>query len=151
MIAEDLGVITPPVERLRLELGFPGMAVLIFGFRGGRGNPHRPENHSELLVVYTGTHDTHTAVGWWNTLTAAGADGDRARSGGAALVAGRARTRVPRGALDPPAQDILGLGDDARMNRPGTTVDNWVWRLEEGQLTAGLAARLRAATERAGR
>ena len=101
VIAEDLGVITPPVERLRLELGFPGMAVLIFGFRGGRGNPHRPENHSELLVVYTGTHDTHTAVGWWNTLTAARADGDRARSGGTALVARRARTRIPRGALDP--------------------------------------------------
>ena len=61
VIAEDLGVITPPVERLRLELGFPGMAVLIFGFGGGRGNPHRPENHTELRVVYTGTHDTHTA------------------------------------------------------------------------------------------
>ena len=151
VIAENLGVITPPVERLRLELGFPGMAVLIFGFRGGRGNPHRPENHSELLVVYTGTHDTHTALGWWNTLTTReqAATGLDPAEPAWSLVELALESRAVLSLL--PAQDILGLGDDARMNRPGTTADNWVWRLEEGQLTAALARRLRAATERAGR
>ena len=69
LIAEDLGVITPPVERLRLELGLPGMVVLQFGFTGGARNPHRPANHVELLVVYTGTHDTETAAGWWASLS----------------------------------------------------------------------------------
>jgi 4-alpha-glucanotransferase len=151
LIAEDLGVITPPVERLRLELGIPGMAVLQFAFGGGPRNPHRPENHSELLVVYTGTHDTHTAVGWWNSLSAA----ERAKTGldpaephwsliELALASRAALAIVP-------AQDLLGLGDDERMNRPGTTEGNWVWRLEEGQLTAALARRLRTATERNGR
>ena len=95
LIAEDLGVITPPVERLRLELGLPGMVVLQFGFRGGPRNPHRPENHVELLVVYTGTHDTDTAVGWWNSLSPrARRDGPRPRR--AALVADRAGARVAR-------------------------------------------------------
>ncbi len=114
-------------------------------------NPHRPGNHSELLVVYTGTHDTHTAVGWWNTLTAR----EQTATG---LDPSEPHWSLIELALESPAvlsilpaQDILGLGDDARMNRPGTTVDNWIWRLEEGQLTAGLAARLRAATERSGR
>ena len=69
LIAEDLGVVTPPVERLRLKLGLPGMVVLLFGFGGGKRNPHRLENHVELLVAYTGTHDTVTAVGWWNSLS----------------------------------------------------------------------------------
>jgi 4-alpha-glucanotransferase len=148
VIAEDLGVITPPVERLRLELGFPGMAVLIFGFGAKRTSPHRPENHTELLVVYTGTHDTHTVAGWWSTLDA------RARAATGldpaephwSLIELALESRAALAIL--PAQDILGLGDEARMNRPGTTTDNWVWRLEEGALTAALAARLRAATER---
>ena len=101
LIAEDLGVITPPVERLRLELGLPGMVVLEFGFRGGPRNPHRPENHVELLVVYTGTHDTETAVGWWNSLSPARAPLDGPRPRRAALVADRAGARVARGAIDP--------------------------------------------------
>ena len=71
-------MITPPVERLRLQLGLPGMVVLQFGFGGGPRNPHRPENHVELLVVYTGTHDTETAVGWWDSLDREGASRDRA-------------------------------------------------------------------------
>ena len=148
VIAEDLGVITPPVERLRLQLGFPGMAVLIFGFRGGRGNPHRPANHTELLVVYTGTHDTHTAAGWWSTLDARAkaATGLDPAEPHWSLVELALESRAVLSIL--PAQDILGLADDARMNRPGTTKHNWIWRLEEGQLTPALAARLRAATER---
>jgi 4-alpha-glucanotransferase len=151
LIAEDLGVITPPVERLRLQLGLPGMAVLLFAFGGGPGNPHRPENHPELLVVYTGTHDTETAVGWWSSLgpsarAATGLDPAQPHWSLIELALGS------RAALSIfPAQDVLGLGSEARMNRPGTTEGNWSWRLAEGQLTGALAARLRAATQRSGR
>jgi 4-alpha-glucanotransferase len=148
VIAENLGVITPPVERLRLKLGFPGMAVLIFGFGGKPGNPHRPENHTELLVVYTGTHDTHTAAGWWSTLDAKAqaATGLDPAEPHWSLI--ELALESPAALAILPAQDILGLGDEARMNRPGTTEANWIWRLEEGQLTPALAERLRAATER---
>ena len=72
-------MITPPVERLRLELGLPGMAVLQFGFGGGPRNPHRPENHVELLVVYTGTHDTRDGRRLVGLAQPAGAGGDRPR------------------------------------------------------------------------
>ena len=151
LIAEDLGVITPPVERLRLELGLPGMAVLIFGFGGGRDNPHRPENHVERLVVYTGTHDTETAVGWWDSLDA------RARRASGLDPAEPHWSLIELALASPaelaivPAQDVLGLGSEARMNRPGIADGNWRWQLAEGQLTDALAARLRTATERSGR
>ena len=69
VVAEDLGVITPAVVRLRDELGFPGMLVLQFSLDPGRRNPHRPENHGEHFVVYTGTHDMDTALGWWRSLS----------------------------------------------------------------------------------
>src|SRR5205823_12900182 len=71
LIAENLGVITPAVERLRRELGFPGMHVLQYAFDGPRASPHRLENHEDNGVVYTGTHDNDTALGWWGSLTAA--------------------------------------------------------------------------------
>jgi 4-alpha-glucanotransferase len=151
LIAEDLGVITPPVERLRLQLGLPGMVVMQFAFGGSPRNPHRRENHVELLVVYTGTHDMDTAVGWWQSLTpkeraATGLDHaephwsliERAFGSPAALAI-------------VPAQDVLGLGSEARMNRPGVKAGNWEWQLAHGALTDALAARLREATERAGR
>ena len=151
LIAEDLGVITPPVERLRLELGLPGMVVLQFGFGGGPRNPHRPENHVELLVVYTGTHDTETAVGWWNSLSpkARAATGlDPAEPHWSLIELAQASPAV---LSIVPAQDVLGLGSEARMNRPGLSEGNWRWRLEQGQLTPALAARLREATARGGR
>jgi 4-alpha-glucanotransferase len=150
LIAEDLGVITPPVERLRAELGLPGMAVLLFAF-SGRDNPHRPENHGEQLVVYTGTHDTETARGWWDSLDA------RARAASGldpaephwSLIELALSSRAALAVI--PAQDVLGLGSEARMNRPGIAQGNWRWQLSEGQLSDALAARLRAATEQSGR
>jgi 4-alpha-glucanotransferase len=151
LIAEDLGVITPPVERLRLELGLPGMAVLQFGFSGGPRNPHRPENHVPLLVVYTGTHDTETAVGWWNSLS------PEARLATGLDPAEPHWSLIELALASPavlsilPAQDLLGLGNEARMNRPGTSQGNWRWRLEEGALDDALAERLREATARSGR
>jgi 4-alpha-glucanotransferase len=151
LIAEDLGVITEPVERLRLELGYPGMVVLQFGFGGGAANPHRPENHVEQLVVYTGTHDTDTARGWWDSLDAKArsATGLDAAEPAWSLLELALGSRASLSIL--PAQDVLGLGSEARMNRPGIAAGNWTWRLEEGQLTPALARRLRVATEAAGR
>ena len=137
VIAEDLGVITPDVEALRDELGFPGMVVLLWAFGGRSRNPHRLECHREHAVVYTSTHDTDTLAGHfpredpWRLL-------ELALSSRAALAM-------------LPAQDVLGLGSEARMNTPGVAEGNWRWRLEPGQLTEELAARLRELTAAAGR
>jgi 4-alpha-glucanotransferase len=148
VVAEDLGVITPDVVALRDELGFPGMVVLQFAFDGGADNPHRPENHRERLVVYTGTHDTDTALGWWRSLGPA----QRARTGlDAADPAGslvELAYSSPASLAIVPAQDVLGLGSEARMNRPGQELGNWRWRLEPGQLTRAHALRLRSLADR---
>jgi 4-alpha-glucanotransferase len=151
VVAEDLGAITPAVVELREELGFPGMLVLQFMLEGGPRNPHRPENHGEDFVVYTGTHDMDTALGWWRSLGpaqqhASGFDpADPSWSMIRAAYASPARIAIV------PAQDILRLGSEARMNYPGTTRGNWSWRLEPQALTPALAKRLRAETEAAGR
>ena len=137
VIAEDLGVITPDVHALRDTLGFPGMAVLLWSFDAPVDSPHRLENHHVNQVVYTSTHDTDTLAGFtgeadvWPLV-------ERALSSRCALAV-------------VPAQDVLGLGSEARMNRPGEVGGNWRWRLEPGQLTAAHAARLRAAAEASGR
>ena len=137
VVAEDLGVITPDVRALRDELGFPGMAVTIWAFSGRRDNPHRLENHRPHQVVYTSTHDTPTLAG------AFGAE-DAWR-----LVELTLTSRSELAIVQ--AQDVLELGNEARMNRPGTTRGNWKWRLEPGQLTAAHAKRLRAAATSSGR
>ena len=151
LILEDLGVITPAVKRLRDELGLPGMAVLQFAFDDDPANPYKPENFRERLVVYTGTHDMDTAVGWWRGLSheqraATGLDAGEPHWSLIELAFGsRAALAVVQ------AQDVLGLGSEARMNTPGTTEGNWGWRLEPGALSDELAARLRDLTLASGR
>jgi 4-alpha-glucanotransferase len=151
LVAEDLGNITPAVRRLRDRLGLPGMVVLQFGFSGGRASPHRLENHPENAVVYTGTHDHDTAAGWWRSLSArkrrrTGLDpADPAWSLVELALSSRARLSIV------PAQDVLGLGSEARLNTPGRADGNWRWRLRRGQLTSERAARLREVTQAAGR
>ena len=151
LIAEDLGLITPAVYRLRDELGLPGMVVGLWAFGGRRGSPHRLENHRENSVVYTSTHDTDTAVGWFRGLrprqrAATGLDPAEPHWGLIELVySSRARLAVV------PAQDVLGLGSEARMNHPGRIGGNWQWRLEPGQLTPALARRLRPLARQHGR
>ncbi len=151
VIAEDLGVITPPVTALRKELGFPGMVVLHWAFGDDPRSPHRPENHEQDAVVYTATHDTNTTIGWWREQSEAfhrrtGLDPAEPNWSLIELaLASPARLALI------PAQDVIGLGAEARMNRPGTASGNWSWRLERGQLTAPQARRLRAATAAAGR
>jgi 4-alpha-glucanotransferase len=136
-IAEDLGMITPDVHELRDELGFPGMVVLLWAFGGPADNPHRLANHRVRQVVYTSTHDTDTLAGKfpdespWALL-------EMALSSRAALAI-------------VPVQDVLELGSEARMNRPGVVGGNWAWQLEPGQLGLDAAARLRAAAEGATR
>jgi 4-alpha-glucanotransferase len=158
LIAENLGVITGAVERLRTGLGFPGMVVLQFGF-GSRdpANVHTPANHREDTVVYTGTHDNDTVLGWYAALPAA----VRAEVDEAVEAAGVGE-REPHWSLirlahASPArvamvqmQDVLGLGPEARMNMPGRAAGAWKWRLETLP-TAAQARPPRAGTQAAGR
>ncbi len=152
-------MIPPPVERLRDELGLPGMLVLQFGFDPDdpRG-PHRLENHVRNRVVYSGTHDTDTVRGWYDGLpperraevdAAIAERGFTARDPGWSLI--RLTFSSPARVAMLQAQDVLGLGSDARMNVPGRIGSAWKWRLRRGALTTGLAQRLRAATDEAGR
>jgi 4-alpha-glucanotransferase len=146
VIAENLGVITPPVEALREKLGLPGMVVLHWAFGGSRTNPHALRNHRENEVVYTSTHDTDTTVGWYRSLKRrerelTGLDPDEPHWG---LIDMALSSRASLAMI--PAQDVLGLGSEHRMNRPGEVTGNWRWRLERGQLTEALAARLREGT-----
>jgi 4-alpha-glucanotransferase len=159
LVAEDLGVITPAVTALRESLGFPGMVVLQFGFDPDVvGSPHVFENHLEDRVVYTGTHDHDTARGWYSSLSSVGrsfVDSEFSRFG---VVESQPWWSLIRLALRSPArvamlqaQDVLGLGSEARMNDPGRAGGSWRWRMEAGALTPALARRLREATEEEGR
>ncbi len=151
VIAEDLGVITPAVERLRDAQGFPGMAVLHWAFGGGDDNPHALRNHRERQVVYTGTHDTDTTAGWFAALPSRerAATGLDPRSPHWGLIERAMESRAALAIV--PAQDVLGLGSAARMNTPGRARGNWRWRLGKGQLDRDLAARLLSATTQGGR
>jgi 4-alpha-glucanotransferase len=159
VIAEDLGVITPPVTRLRRELGFPGMVVMQFGFDPDDPHgPHRLEHHEVDSVAYSGTHDTDTLRGWWESLP------DVRRSAALAEIAEagvhedepwwsliRLTFSSPARLAMLQAQDVLGLGSEARMNIPGRATGSWRWQMEPGALTSEHAKRLRAATEESGR
>jgi 4-alpha-glucanotransferase len=160
VIAEDLGVITDPVRRLRDDLGFPGMAVLQFGFDRDTPNEHHPSRHVAHQVAYSGTHDNDTAAGWWAGLPAAAQDRVRAaaRAAGIAPDDRRPGWTVVELTLSSPArlavvplQDVLGLGSDARMNTPGTATGNWSWRATRRQLTPALARRLHRSIDSTGR
>jgi 4-alpha-glucanotransferase len=159
VIAEDLGVITEPVERLRRALGFPGMVVLQFAFDpDDPQGPHRLENHERDSVVYTGTHDHDTLRGWWSTLAEPSRAAALEQIRAAGFAEDEAWWSLIRLAFSSPArlamlqaQDVLGLGSEARMNIPGRASGSWRWRMEPGALTAEHAKRLRAATEEAGR
>jgi 4-alpha-glucanotransferase len=159
VIAEDLGVITEPVTRLRTQLGFPGMVVLQFGFdEPDGGSTHHPDRHQPNSVCYTGTHDNDTARGWWESLpdvnrtrvraaaAEVGVDGDEPEWALIALA-----LRSPASLAMVQVQDVLGLGGEARMNLPGQAKGNWRWQLAPGQLTADHATRLRALVADAGR
>ncbi len=155
LVAEDLGVITAPVEALRRRFALPGMKILQFAFGGGPDNPYLPHNHEPDSVVYTGTHDNDTTLAWYRSL-----DADTRAYIGDYL--GHPKDRMPwpliRSALASvarlavvPMQDVLGLGAGHHMNRPGTTEGNWGWRFTWDQVAPDLAARLNHLTGLYGR
>jgi 4-alpha-glucanotransferase len=154
-IAEDLGIITGEVEELRDRFGLPGMKILQFAFDSGPDNPYLPHNLTTNCVVYTGTHDNDTTLGWWSSLPSA-------RRAEVAAYLGKnppempwdlirlAQASVARLAVLP-LQDLLGLGSSARMNVPGRPSANWSWRLDEEALTLDLQEQLADLTHRFGR
>jgi 4-alpha-glucanotransferase len=134
LVAEDLGVITPEVDALRKAYDLPGMKILQFAFSGGADNPYLPFHHTKDAVVYTGTHDNDTTLGWYRGLD------DQSREFVDDYL-GKPREIMPwpmiRSALASsanlamiPLQDILGLDSSHRMNTPGTTEGNWDWRFD---------------------
>lgn len=155
IIVEDLGVITPDVDALRERLGYPGMKVLQFAFDSGPHNIFLPHTYERRCVVYTGTHDNDTTVGWYRSRNAAekrrvrrylGCNGrdiswDLMRLAWASV----AETAIA------PLQDVLALGSEARMNFPGRPSGNWGWRFRADALTEQHAERLRDLTETYGR
>jgi 4-alpha-glucanotransferase len=151
VVAEDLGVITEPVVRLRHTLGLPGMVVLQFALGDDPTNPHLPQNHQEQSVVYTGTHDNDTTKGWYDSLSPqerAWTELDPANPAWSLLeVAWSSRAALAIA----PLQDVLGLGTEARMNLPGSEQGNWRWRFEAGALTEENANALRKITVRTDR
>jgi 4-alpha-glucanotransferase len=162
-VAENLGVITPEVEAIREEFGFPGMAVLQFAFGTDAQAPtFRPHNYPLEVVAYTGTHDCDTTVGWWRSegrgeSTRSAEDIRRERDFAMRYLntAGKeihwTFIRTLEASVSDtvliPLQDVLGLGTEARMNQPATLVGNWRWRYRAGALKAELARRLRELTE----
>lgn len=166
IIAEDLGVITPDVEALRDDFGFPGMRILQFAFGGDPRNHDLPHNYHRNVVVYTGTHDNDTTVGWFESEAGTGSTRNAAQiererefclkylqtSGREihwdfirAVLASVADTSLI------PLQDVLGLGTKARMNLPNSTSGNWAWRYKAGALTDAASKRLKELTELYGR
>jgi 4-alpha-glucanotransferase len=143
LVAEDLGLITDDVVALRKGFGLAGMRVLQFAFSGESDNPHLPHMHEHDSVVYTGTHDNDTSLGWYR-----GLDEDTRRRVDSMLrvAPGSMPEALIREALGSvaqlavvPAQDLLALGSEARLNTPGTASGNWSWRLPAGALTPELA------------
>ena len=167
IIAEDLGFITPDVVELRDEFDFPGMRIFQFAFSSDTTNKDLPHNYVRNTVVYTGTHDNDTAVGWFESEPGGGGSVRSAEqiererrfcldyldSEGReinwdfirAVLASAADTALV------PLQDVLGLGSEARMNTPATMSGNWAWRFTAGALGEELAARLRLLSELYGR
>lgn len=155
IIAEDLGVITPEVETLRDRYNFPGMKILQFAFDSGPSNKFLPHNHIKNMIVYTGTHDNDTTRGWYDSITEA----ERCEMIGYLGTSGndcvgdliRAALMSVADTAIIPFQDILKLGNEARMNLPGTAFGNWQWRFSWDVLTQGLSTSVRGDVERYGR
>src|SRR5262249_5543857 len=165
-IAEDLGVIPPDVVKLRDDFGFPGMRILQFAFSSDTKNIDLPHNYTPNVVVYTGTHDNDTTVGWFKSVAGEGSTRTQAQINAErkfcleylhtegreihwdfirAAFASVASTAIV------PLQDVLGLGTEARMNLPNSTSGNWLWRFKEGSLTEKLAERLNQLAKLCGR
>lgn len=155
VIAEDLGIITPEVEALRDRYDFPGMKIVQFAFDSGPSNPYLPHNHTKNSVVYTGTHDNDTTVGWYHSLSGAqrkrvsdyvgGRDDDTVDSLLRLVLMSVADTAII------PLQDLIRSGSEARMNVPGAAFGNWGWRFRWDMIPGSLASQIRDQVECYGR
>ena len=148
LVAEDLGVITAEVDALRMESGLPGMKVMQFGFGSRDAHPHLPHRFTRETVAYTGTHDNDTTQGWWAAANETERAAVKAYVGSVAerpvwpLI--RALEASVAAIAIMPAQDLLELGSEARMNTPAVPDGNWNWRAQAGVWTPKIAARLAA-------
>jgi len=156
LIAEDLGVITPPVEVLRDKYGFPGMKILQFAWENGAKNQDLPHHYPHNCIVYTGTHDNDTSNGWFASAGRGATDYVRQYLGGP--MDGNVAWTFIRAALASvadtaifPMQDLLSLDTAARMNYPGREEGNWLWRCSQAALTDDLARTLAGAIQTYGR
>jgi len=160
IVAENLGVITPEVEAIRHEFGFPGMSILQFAFGSDPQAPtFRPHNYPHEVAAYTGTHDNDTTVGWWSSqgsgsTTRSAAEVERERAFAKAYLNMGANEEIQWAFIRVlmasvadtamvPLQDVLGLGNEARMNLPASAQGNWRWRFPAGSLTKEHGERLR--------
>ncbi|MEY3807216.1 MAG: 4-alpha-glucanotransferase [Pseudomonadota bacterium] len=145
LVAEDLGIITEEVEMLRDEFGLPGMKILQFAFGSGPDNPYLPDHYERNCVVYTGTHDNDTTLGWLQSID----DNERNHIynylGNPAIPLHCALVQAALASVANlaiiPMQDILELGSEHRMNTPGTTAGNWKWHFQWDQLSHDRASR----------
>ena len=156
IIAEDLGFMTDQVRKMLKKCGFPGMKVVQFGFDGSEDNSYLPENYTENCIVYTGTHDNDTILGWTET----GSENEvknalkylkveSKKEVGQAMMKAALKSRAFVCILT--MQDLIGLGHEGRMNTPSTVGDNWKWRATEKQISSKAAAWLKKASKEAGR
>lgn len=155
VIVEDLGLITDDVVTLREILGFPGMNVLHFAFDGDPSNVYLPHNNRRNSVTYTATHDNQTTVGWWESNSEEDRNLVRHYLGHPVADPAWDLLRValasPANTAIVPMQDILRLGDEARMNTPATVYGNWSWKMQPHHLDMRLADGLRDLTSTYGR
>ncbi|NDJ18768.1 4-alpha-glucanotransferase [Myxacorys almedinensis] len=156
ILAEDLGTITPEVEELRDTFGFPGMKILQFAFGSDPGNPYLPFNYSTNFVVYTGTHDNDTTIGWYESLSEHEKE-NLLHYLGCVSPEGIHwdMIRLALGSVAAlcilPLQDLMGLGTEARMNVPSQADHNWAWRYRPEMLHNGIRDRLQSLTKTFGR
>ena len=156
IIAEDLGFLTPAVHKLVKKTGFPGMKILGFAFDGNESNDYLPHNYTKNCIVYTGTHDNDTALGWYKNASASDKKYARDYLG---IKSGKdfdqALIRLAMGSVADiciiPMQDHLSLGSEARINTPSTLGGNWTWRMKSDIYTKELASRIAAVTKLFGR
>jgi 4-alpha-glucanotransferase len=158
IIAEDLGLITPAVDVLRRQFELPGMRILHFAFGGGSDNAYLPHNYEANTVVYTGTHDNNTTLGWWQEASEAQRQHVRAyldlKPDDEAAIHWKLITAACASVADTaihPMQDVLGLDGASRMNLPGVGEGYWEWRFEWGQVTPEHGRKLKAYCELFGR
>jgi len=155
LVAENLGIISDDVEELRKRFRLPGMTVMQFGFDGSSNNPHLLHNHHARDLVYTGTHDNDTTLGWYQSL-----DEHTRRYVNDYL--GTTGEGMPWPVIDAafrsvcalavvPMQDFLGLGTEARFNTPGTITNNWIWQLDWNFCEEDLSKRIAESIQRHGR